>query len=501
MWYISMYSQSPFFIEGVSMDRIIFFTKAPRPGFGKSRLKPYLNEEQRFELMKLLINDNYSEIKETNKEFVVYYDGKKDDIDFIGGKKLLQFGDGLGRRMRNAIFQELETADKVVLMGSDIINLTKDDILQAFKELDNYDVVISPTYDGGFGLIAMKDRFDIFSDIIYSTPKVLDDIIGRIKFYKKSYKLLNYISDVDTLDDLVSAEFGNNDITLLGAGEYNINFRDKDKVIRINLGSQLNLGEKQIGYEYDALKELESSGATPKPYDLYERGKYIPFGFLTMEYIEGRPLEYYRDFEIAAKLLSKVHSVKIDNSNLIFAEKPFRTMYEEFERMYQVYKDWEDRDREVEQMIDRFMLIAKDSNLDEEIKNPCIINTELNNRNFIIGEDSRIIDWEKPIIGEAEQDLAHFLVPTTTNWKTDVILSKEDMLGFIDIYKRYSDVDLNKFFKYLMFNSLRGITWSAMARVEYSKDRAVKNEDTFNKINSFLKKDFLNMLNKFYEVN
>lgn len=483
------------------MDRIIFFTKAPRLGFGKSRLKPYLNEEQRFELMKLLINDNYNEIKKTNKDFVVYYDGKKDDIDFIGGKKLLQFGDGLGRRMRNAIFQELENQDRVVLMGSDIINLSKDDIIDAFDELDNFDVVIAPTYDGGFGLIAMKERFDIFSDIIYSTPKVLEDIISRIKFYKRSFKLLHYIGDVDTLNDLVAAEFRDNNISLLGAGEYNINFKHEDLVIRINLGSQLNLGEKQIGYEFNALKELEISGATPKPYELYDRGKYIPFGFLTMEYIEGRPLEYYRDFDIAAKLLSKVHSVKVDNSNLIFAKKPFKAMYEEFERMYSVYKDWADKDREVEKIIDRFMLIASKSNLDEEIKNPCIINTELNNRNFIIGENSRIIDWEKPIIGEAEQDLAHFLVPTTTNWKTDVILSRDDMLMFIDIYKRYRDVDLNKFFKYLMFNSLRGITWSAMARVEYSKDRAVKNEDTFNKINSFLKKDFLNMLNKFYEVN
>ena len=34
-------------------------------------------------------------------------------------------------------------------------------------------------------------------------------------------------------------------------------------------------------------------------------------------------------------------------------------------------------------------------------------------------EDSYIIDWEKALIGECEQDLAHFLAPTTTFWKTD----------------------------------------------------------------------------------
>ena len=110
------------------MDRIIFFTKAPRLGFGKSRLKPYLSEQERLELMINLINDNYEKIKLSGKDYVVYYDGEKNDIDFIGGKKLLQFGDGLGRRMRNAIFQELETADKVVLIGSDLNNLTTEDI-------------------------------------------------------------------------------------------------------------------------------------------------------------------------------------------------------------------------------------------------------------------------------------------------------------------------------------------------------------------------------------
>ena len=61
----------------------------------------------------------------------------------------------------------------------------------------------------------------------------------------------------------------------------------------------------------------------------------------------------------------------------------------------------------------------------------CCINTELNSTNFLINGgtyDNFLIDWEKPLYGDPAQDLGHFLAPTTTFWKTDVILSREEPL-------------------------------------------------------------------------
>lgn len=481
------------------MDKIIFFTKAPRLGFGKSRLKNYLDENQRLQLTIDLINENYKKIKKTNKDYVIYYDGSKNDIDFLSGEKIHQQGDDLGTRMKNSIDKQLSFSNKVILIGSDLINLSEKEINRAFEQLDFYDIVISPSDDGGYGLVGMKESLDIFSNIVYSKSNVLVETIKKIKEMNKTYKLLDEIYDIDDFTDLLKAEFSSKDIELLGAGEYNINYKYKNKVIRINLQSQLGLGKEQIKYEYNALKELEKSTVTPKAYELYDKGKYLPFGFLTMEFIEGRALDYNKDLEIAAYMLSKIHSTKIEDSKLIFADKPFKNMYEEFEHMYSYYKDWENKNKDTEKYIDKFMLIAKRSGLNKKIEKPCIINTELNNRNFIIGENSKVIDWEKPIIGECEQDLAHFLVPTTTNWKTDVILDKKDMLDFLNIYKKYRKVDMYKFFKYLMFNSLRGVTWCSMAKVEYSKERKIKNEDTIEKINKFLSQEYLEMLSKLYE--
>ena len=67
----------------------------------------------------------------------------------------------------------------------------------------------------------------------------------------------------------------------------------------------------------------------------------------------------------------------------------------------------------------------------------CCINTELNSTNFLIGGENKpnyLIDWEKPLLGDPAQDLGHFLAPTTTFWKTDVILSAEEMDRFLEIY-------------------------------------------------------------------
>ena len=60
-----------------------------------------------------------------------------------------QEGKTLGDKMYNAIEQELKTSDKVILLGSDIYNLKEDMIHTAFEKLDNFDIVINPSIDGG----------------------------------------------------------------------------------------------------------------------------------------------------------------------------------------------------------------------------------------------------------------------------------------------------------------------------------------------------------------
>ena len=181
------------------MNRVILFTKAPNLNNSKTRLKNFLSQKERLELMRNLISQNYNLIDDKEQNPIIYYDGEKSDLDFLDGEKIQQLGNDLGEKMRNAIFDQLNSFDKVVLIGSDLENLSKDHIFIAIEKLDKFDVVIAPSIDGGYGLIAMKEKLDIFSHIIYSTPNLLYDTIKKIEDIVKSYFLLDSIRDIDTI--------------------------------------------------------------------------------------------------------------------------------------------------------------------------------------------------------------------------------------------------------------------------------------------------------------
>lgn len=481
-------------------EKIIFFTKAPRPGFGKSRLKNFLSQKERYDLCVQLIEENLSIIKKSGYPYEIYYDGKKEDLDFANGSKKEQRGSGLGEKMYSSIKEELENADKVLLMGSDLQGISGKLFQDAFTKLDKKDLIIAPAKDGGYGLIGMKKNWDVFSDIVYSREDVLEKTLQKAESLGLEWSLLETLRDIDTLEDLVSVETNTDEIKLLGLGEYNINFLcDNSYVLRINVGSQLHLGEKQIPYEYNALREIQSSGVVPEVYEYKNRGKYLPLPFLTMEYIEGRPLDYDKDLKTAAFLLSQIHRLEPKDSSLIWEEEPFQGMFDECSAMFGTYRSWQDREDYVVDFVDRFFNTAKSLGLSEKINMPSIINTELNNRNFIIGDRNVVIDWEKPIVGEKEQDLAHFLVPTTTNWKTDKILKAHERDEFLKEYEKYNALDHQKLGKYLVFNCLRGITWCSMAKVEYSSQtKGIINEDTLLKIDHFLSPEFLSFIERNY---
>ncbi|NLM06936.1 MAG: aminoglycoside phosphotransferase family protein [Tissierellia bacterium] len=293
---------------------------------------------------------------------------------------------------------------------------------------------------------------------------------------------------------------------LLGQGEYNRNYlfthpytREK-LVLRLNFGSQMHL-ENQIKYEFETLKLLETSGRTPIAIYVDDSKKEIDFGVLVMEFLEGNHLDYKKEVFSAAECLADIHSLKLpDSQHLIEPKNSLRAILDECEDMFKVFWDSNIADPgkkiEIRELLDigqkRFTSIK-----DSEFK--CIVNTELNSTNFLVKEGrASLVDWEKPIYGDPAQDLGHFLAPTTTFWKTDVILTLEEMNNFIDYYiemvgNRFPSKGLKeRVMNFIPANCLRGITWSAMAWVEYRQpDKEVFNESTFNKLDAYLSDDFL----------
>lgn len=302
----------------------------------------------------------------------------------------------------------------------------------------------------------------------------------------------------------------------LAQGEYNINYwfihpvTGKKLVLRINTGSQMHL-ENQITYEYNALQVLKESGRTPKPIFVDGSLEYLDYGVMVMEFLEGVALDYRKDLLYAAECLADIHSVSVDeNTSLIMPLNPLQAILDECNQMIQTYYNSELGDDKKKKQI-QYLLEAGQKKVDA-IKDyngyRCVINTELNSGNFLIngeGKPNYLIDWEKPLYGDPVQDLGHFLAPTTTFWKTDVILTETEMDDFVKQYIRMVDgrfdvsgiEDRLKIF--IPITCLRGITWCAMAWVQYQEPgKLIRNEETFRKIESYLTNDFLDMIEKRY---
>lgn len=489
---------------------IIYFVKLPLIGYNKTRLQTLLPKEDIHHLTIHLLKKTYQELVKVDADLFAWVSpaDRQDEIteyldlqsDRIEGQIDHPH---LGVRMNQAMTKIFARGyDKVILLGCDLVGVTVDLLEEVRGMLDHEDVVITPTMDGGFGIIASRQACpQMFELASYSHDEVRHQTTQKIKEAGLSFAYTRTIDDIDTREDFIRYLSGDPEAVYLNQGEYNANFLiDKGrKLLRIALGSQMNLNN-QIVYEYKALKGLESSGVVPKVFDCCPQTDMIGKGYLIEEYLPGRPLNYQTDLQVAAELLARIHNVDPQQiTHLIQAERPFELMHEEFVEMYRHYQEWPQRDEGVGKQIDRLMATLNCYDLDHVLANPCVINTELNAHNFLINPDqqSYVIDWEKPLIGEREQDLGHFLAPTTTLWKTAEWIRPIQIKEFVDHYNQYSKVpvDLTKLKQYLHFTCLRGITWCAMAYVQYQEAQKVKsNDQTFETIKTYLSRPFLLMI-------
>ena len=321
--------------------------------------------------------------------------------------------------------------------------------------------------------------------------------------------------------------------TLLAQGEYNVNYlfahpvTGRKLVLRVNMGSQMHL-DRQIEYEAHALSLLRGCGRTPDVYYVDGSKRYLEQGILVMDYLPGRHPVYEsgNDMRAVMECMADIHSVAIPVNEVIYGE-PFGadcvphdtirliapqsslgSILDECELMVSKYMDSVQGDETVKKrlrrLLDRGHEMLESLNEETEIRR-CCINTELNSTNFLVDEKGfvRLVDWEKPLYGDPAQDLGHLLAPTTTFWKTDTVLTMEETDRLIDAYidavsGRFDTEGIGERTKtFIRITCLRGLTWCAMAWVEYQDpDKLIANESTRKKLDDYLSDRFLSDIEK-----
>lgn len=189
---------------------LIIFIRNPILGKVKTRLAKTIGKSNALKVyQQLLLHTHHISIN-VNTHKAVFYSDNIDANDLWREKefiKHLQVGENIGERMEHAFKWAFTTGyKKVVLIGSDCNELDAGIINEAFHKLEEKDVVLGPSKDGGYYLLASKRMIpQFFKDKQWSTANVLLDTLLDVKQLKLSHHLLPTLMDIDTEEDLIDS--------------------------------------------------------------------------------------------------------------------------------------------------------------------------------------------------------------------------------------------------------------------------------------------------------
>lgn len=186
---------------------LLIFTRNPELGKAKTRLAKTVGDETALEIYKFLLERTRDVSLKVNAEKAVYYSVKIRENDIWNPaiyQKHQQFGEDLGIRMLNAFKNGFEAGyEKVMIIGSDLYDLSEKNIEKAFIELNQNDVVIGPAEDGGYYLLGMNAlQENVFKNKEWGTASVRKDTLKDLS--SKKVKLLEFKNDIDIYEDIVN---------------------------------------------------------------------------------------------------------------------------------------------------------------------------------------------------------------------------------------------------------------------------------------------------------
>ena len=132
----------------------------------------------------------------------------------LGIKRFNLQGKGcLGEKMKRQIilnkkFCARHKIKNIIFIGTDLPDLCHQDLLNTLKELQQNDLILGPSNDGGYWLIGLSEKiiskhlYLPFIDIKWGTENVLQKTIDNFASIKLKYEFLDKKIDIDTIFDI-----------------------------------------------------------------------------------------------------------------------------------------------------------------------------------------------------------------------------------------------------------------------------------------------------------
>ena len=197
--------------------------KWPRFGSCKTRLSKDIGKNNALRIQRKMLNHTFSvsnylkenEVAEISIAITgIGVNSSKRWCKEIGINNFYLQGKGcLGEKMKRQIFKSQRNSKNyqkknIIFIGTDLPNLSHMDIVKTISKLKKKDVILGPSNDGGYWLIAFSHRFISnnnylpFINIKWSSSDVLNKTINNLSQQKINIDFLNIKIDIDTLHDI-----------------------------------------------------------------------------------------------------------------------------------------------------------------------------------------------------------------------------------------------------------------------------------------------------------
>ena len=189
---------------------LVLLAKRPERGRSKTRLARDVGDEDAARLAKAFLLDTLALCAEHPARFLVAYaptEGREWFAEHAPTAALTaqpeaEFDERVVHALRSAFERG---ASRCVILGMDTPQLELSTITSAFRALDDHDVCLGPSEDGGYYLLGLRELEPaLFEDIAWSTSSVLSTTLERARERDLTVALLEPERDVDDVQDLAA---------------------------------------------------------------------------------------------------------------------------------------------------------------------------------------------------------------------------------------------------------------------------------------------------------
>lgn len=192
---------------------LVQFAKWPRPGRVKTRLIPLLGEQGAMEAHIRLSLQVMRQLAQAGQRLWLYWDEPCAEppneatsllaqAGQLGVEQGVQQGSDLGERMTRALAEGLARAPAAMIVGSDCPSVDATYVQQALAALNHADVVLGPSEDGGYVLIAARKAVPgMLGGVAWGTGQTLVQTEQALSRHGLTSQRLSTRWDVDEPED------------------------------------------------------------------------------------------------------------------------------------------------------------------------------------------------------------------------------------------------------------------------------------------------------------